>query len=54
MKVVVLLAILVAVVLLVKVTPHYHCWGPDGGLFIAASDMTGECELRGLLVQLRN
>lgn len=53
MKIIVLLAAVVAVVMLLRITPHYHCWGPQGGLFIATNDMTGECELKGVLLELR-
>lgn len=53
MKIIVLFAAVVAVAILLRITPHYHCWGPQGGLFIAASNMTGECEFRGVLLELR-
>lgn len=53
MKFILIFGLLVAALVLLKVTPHYHCWGPEGGLFVAASDMTGECRLKGALVELR-
>ena len=53
MKLVLIFALVVAALILIKATPHYHCWGPEGGLFMATSDMTGECRLNGVLLERR-
>lgn len=53
MKFILIFGLVVAALILLKVTPHYHCWGPEGGLFVATSDMTGECRLKGVLLQPR-
>jgi len=53
MKFILIFGLVVAAVVLLKVTPHYHCWGPEGGLFMAASDMTGDCRFNGVLFELR-